>query len=92
MSERFRRKPAVEAAPMQEETILYDPGSKRFCLLNATAAFLWDRLAEPVTADQLREALCGRFPGVDRAVAEQDVHKALQEFRTLAVVETVAQQ
>jgi coenzyme PQQ synthesis protein D (PqqD) len=77
---------------MQEETILYDPENKKFCLLNATAAFLWDRLAEPVTAEQLREALCGQFPGVDRAVAERDVRTVLEEFRTLAVVETVAQQ
>jgi hypothetical protein len=91
MSTQFRRNPAVEAAPMQQETILYNPGPKTFCLLNQTAAFLWDRLAQPATPDELLDAICAHFRGVDRAGAERDVRKALEELRSLAVIETDVQ-
>jgi hypothetical protein len=91
MSTRFRRNPAIEAAPMQQETILYNPGVKQFCLLNATAAFLWDRLAQPATTEELSDAVCAHFQGVDRAGAERDVRKALEELQNLAVIVTEAQ-
>lgn len=92
MSTRFRRNPAVEAAPMQQETILYNPGIKKFCLLNATAAFLWEQLAQPATSEQLSDAICTHFQGVDRAGAERDVRKALEELQSMAIVEVEAQQ
>lgn len=75
---------------MQQETILYDPSGNRFCLLNTTAAFLWERLTTPATIEELSDALCAHFHGVDKAAAERDVKKALDEFQALAVVETDA--
>lgn len=87
MSPRYRRHPAVETAPLQQETILYHPGPNRFCLLNTTAAFLWEHLAEPRTEADLSTALLARFAGVDKDTAERDVRQALEELRALAVVE-----
>lgn len=87
MSTRYRRDPTVETAPLQRETILYHPGPNRFCLLNATAACLWEALAEPRTEADLSAALCARFAGVDKATAERDVRAALEELRSLAVIE-----
>lgn len=86
MSTRFQRNPAIEAAPMQDETILFDPATNTFCMLNGTAAFLWERLAAPCTAEQLAAAVCGSFDGVSEAVAEDDVRGALHEFSALRFV------
>ncbi len=83
---RYQRNPAVESAPMQQEVILFEPAANAFCLLNGTAAFLWERLERPATADELAEALCGHYQGVDTARASADVEKALAEFSRLAVV------
>ena len=83
---RYQRNPAVESAPMQQEVILFEPAASMFCLLNGTAAFLWDRLERPSTADELTAALCGHYQGVDTTRAAADVEKALAEFNRLAVV------
>ena len=82
----YRRNSAVEAAPMQGETILYDPDANRFCVLNGTAAFLWERLEEPHTAGELSQALCAGFDGVAVEQAERDVQSALARFQDLALV------
>ena len=83
----YRRNPAVEGAPLHQETILFEPGANKFCMLNGTAAFLWEQLREPATAEQLSAQVCRHFEGVDKGVAEVDVRRALEELRQLAVVE-----
>jgi len=87
---RYRRAPAVEAAPMQDETILYHPGTNRFCLLNPVAAFLWDRLGDPCTASQLAAAVRESFDNVDAAQAQRDIEDVLQRFTDLAFVQVEA--
>ena len=86
MSFRYRRNPAIEAAPLQQDMILYEPAGNRFLLLNGTAAFLWDRLAQPATADQLSDEVCRHYEGVDKNAALEDVHRALAELQELAAV------
>jgi hypothetical protein len=83
----YRRNPAVEGAPLHQETILFEPGTNRFCMLNGTAAFLWEQLSQPATAEQLSAEVCRHFAGVDKGVAEVDVRRVLEELRQLAVVE-----
>ncbi len=73
---------------MHDETVLFDASSNRFCLLNGTAAFLWERLERPSTVEELSQAICGRYAGVDSTLAEQDVRTALAQFSELAVVRT----
>lgn len=84
MSE-YKRNPAVEAAPMSGETVLYNPDTNRFFVLNETASFIWDALEEPHTEAQLRDLLLEQFEGVDHAVAESDVAATLSELEGLAV-------
>ncbi len=83
---RYRRNPAVETAPMHDETILFDATHSRFCLLNRTAAFLWERLGEPQTEAQLTAALRDGFSDVEAVVAERDVADALRQFTELQFV------
>ena len=75
---------------MQDETILFDPATKRFCLLNGTAAFLWERLQQPCTVEQVSAELCDNFAGADSGAVLQDVRTALQQLTDLAFVVTEA--
>lgn len=86
MTTQYRRATGVEAAPMQDETILFDPATKRFCLLNGTAAFLWERLQQPCTVDQVSADLCQSFDGADAGAVQQDVQAALEQLKDLAFV------
>lgn len=81
----YRRNPVVEAAPMSGETVLYNPETNRFCVLNETATFIWETLEEPQTPSQLRDRLLTRFEGVDGEVAESDIGEALSELTELAI-------
>ena len=82
----YRRSPAIEMAPLQEETILFDPQNNKFCLLNRTAAFLWNQLATPSASDALGASLCKGFSGVRLEDAVRDTRSALEQMRSLNFV------
>lgn len=86
MSLLYRRNPDIEAAPMQGEAILFDPVSNRFCLLNGTAAFIWETLERPATVEQLSAEVCREFDAPEPARVERDVREALVRFTELALV------
>jgi hypothetical protein len=65
---------------MHGETVLYNPATRTFCVLNVTAAFIWDQLEEDRTAAEIAARLCERFDGVDGAGAERDVRDALNRL------------
>lgn len=81
----YKRNPTVESAPMSGETVLYNPDTNKFCVLNETAAFIWEALEEPQTEGRLCDLLLAQFEGVDLTVAERDVAATLSEFRELAI-------
>lgn len=89
MNTRYQRRAAIETAPLHDETILFDPGANRFCLLNQTAAFLWEHLQAPSSADDLCHKVCQHFAAVDKVAALKDVESALGEMQALAVIEPV---
>ncbi len=88
MSTQFRRSHGIEASPMQDESILFDPTSNRFCLLNQTAAFLWDRLEQPATETELAAAVCDAFDAAEPARVASDVRQALERLAELRFVAT----
>jgi hypothetical protein len=81
----------VEAAPMQGETILFNTTTNTFCVLNASAAVVWNELETPQNADGLAARLCESFGGVTAEQAKRDVENALKEFSALALVVAQAQ-
>lgn len=83
----YRRAISVEAAPMQNETILYNATTKGFCVLNPSAAMVWNSLETPQSADVLAAQLCHAFRGVSTAQAIEDVELVLTEFKSLSLVE-----
>jgi Coenzyme PQQ synthesis protein D (PqqD) len=86
MSLVYRRCSTIEMAPLQDETILFDPQKNQFCLLNRTAAFLWNQLATPASPHALGMKLCENVSGVTLESAVRDANSALQEMRSLDMV------
>ena len=78
----------MEMAPLEGEAILFDPQNNKFWLLNPTAAILWGRLAEAVTADQLAEQVLSAFEGVNQNQALEDVGQALEQLAAWDLVVT----
>jgi hypothetical protein len=83
MSLRLSRNPAVDLAPMKNESVLFHPQTNQFCLLNATAAFLWNQLERPCTVSELARKLCDHFDGVTLTEAIQDVERTVSELLSL---------
>ena len=74
---------------MIDETLLFDPDQNKFCVLNGSAAVLWEKLDQPRTASDLSNVLCERFSGVDPGTAESDVRAALQQLEGMGLIATV---
>ena len=70
-------------APLQDETILFNPEKKQFCVLNRTASLLWNQLANPITIESLAAKVCEGFSGVTLESAQQDAEHAVQEMLAL---------
>jgi hypothetical protein len=82
----FQQTAVVETAPLQEELMLFQPQTNKFCILNRTTSFIWSCLASPRTAEQLAEELCRHFEGVTPPEALRDVQSTLQEMLSLELV------
>lgn len=87
MAEVFRRSTSVESAPMQDETILFNPTTNSFCVLNASAALVWQSLETPQPTEVLAKQLCEAFAGVTTDQALRDVETALHQLQALSLVE-----
>lgn len=86
MTVRYRRAASVDMAPMQNETILFNPASNSFCLLNSSAALVWESLESPQPVSVLVAQLCAAFSDVDETQATKDVESALAELTSLSLV------
>ena len=86
MANQFVRAAGVEAAPMKGETVLFNPTNKKFCVLNVTAAMIWDILEQPRTVPEIVGSICERYSDVDAGKVEADVRKALEDLRGISCV------
>lgn len=87
MSNTYRRGQGVEEAPMEGETLLYHAGEKKFCQLNETAAFLWSRLDQPRSVDEIARDMCESYEGVEFDQARADVQATVDELIRLSILE-----
>ena len=86
MEDRFTRNTAIEVAPMKGETVLFNPGNNKFCVLNATASFIWHSLDRPQTAQEIAVAVVQRFKNVEMTQAQRDVKLALTALRDIECI------
>jgi hypothetical protein len=91
MAELFERNPKIEAAPMKGECVLFNPQNNKFCMLNATAALLWEQLQSASSTEDLVRALDKSFQDVDSPRASQEVIAVLRELVDLGCVLAVQQ-
>jgi hypothetical protein len=80
------RDPSVDFAPMKNESVLFQPKTNKFCLLNATATFLWTQLDQPRSVSELADRLCQRFDATNMNDVMRDVEKMVEELRSLECV------
>lgn len=76
-------------APMKDETVLFNPGNNKFCVLNTTAALIWGWLESPQSEQDIVSALSERFRSAPQARIESDVQSVLRELRDIECVVSV---
>ena len=86
---RYQRNSAVEAAPLKDATVLFNPNTNRFCLLNSTMAFIWTRVEQGATAETIAHQICGNFSGISNDQAALDVRQALDQMLELDLLVTL---
>jgi hypothetical protein len=84
----YSRESNIEAAPLQDETILLQPAAKTFCLLNRTAAFIWSEMSAPMTSETIALRLAATFEGVTENQAANDVESTLRQLVSMGFVAT----
>ncbi len=83
----YRRRQDIEAAPLKDELLLFNAESKKFFVMNTTAAFLWDKLREPAGQPALVAALCAAFSGISEQQAVADVASTISMLVDLGLVD-----
>lgn len=81
----FQRNPQIEEAPLQQEVMLFHPGSSQFYMLNSTMAYIWRNCAG-ASEESLIAGVAEHFEGVDADTAAGDVRKALDDLLSLGVL------
>lgn len=84
MAAQLSRNPAVDFAPMKQESVLFQSQTNQFCLLNSTATFMWSLVERPCTVEGIASALCDHFDSVSLAEAVQDVERTANELLRLS--------
>jgi len=82
------RNPTVDLAPMKNESVLFQPQTNKFCLLNVTAAFVWSQLEKPRTVSELAQGVCDHFDGVSIPDAIRDIESIVNELLSLKCLES----
>jgi hypothetical protein len=85
----FRRVADIEAAPIQDEVILFHAPQNKFCVLNRTSSFIWSQLEEPATSEEIALRMGASFSGVTLQEAMSDVDAALKEMLSLGLIVSV---
>jgi hypothetical protein len=76
-------------APMKGETVLFNPSNNKFCVLNATAASIWNALQHAQSVPEIAAALAKQYAKLDPRRAEDDVRKTLRELQDIDCVVAV---
>ena len=86
MEKTFEQNQEVEASPLNEEAILFDPTSSNFFMLNSTSTFIWEQLSTPVTIERIATAIAERFADVTPEKAIVDARDTVEKFVSMDLV------
>jgi hypothetical protein len=76
----------IEVAPMHGETVLFNPDTNKFCLLNRTAAFVWTQLPKAASAEALAREICNAYEGADPSAVRKDVEDVISHMQSMKFV------
>jgi len=82
----YQQNPAAEIAPLGQGLVILEPGTRKFCALNATSGVIWTRMKEPASLDQLADHLVSNFQGITLDAARKDVEEIVGEMTALGIV------
>lgn len=71
---------------VQDEIVILDLDRSTYFRLNGSGTFLWELLREPLSEDQMVEALMGHYD-VDEARAQKDVRAFVEVLTTNGFLE-----
>lgn len=86
MAMRFQQASGIEAAPLQDEVILFHSPSNKFCVLNRTSSFIWSQLQHPASSEQVKQRLESSFSDISLEDVASDVDNALREMLGLGLI------
>ncbi len=81
MASTYRQNDTIELELMGEETLLLNTATNKFCLLNHSAALIWNTLKKPMTLDSVVSEMCGNFQGVAQLDASKDAQSILEQLQ-----------
>jgi len=82
----LRQNPEIEQAELKNELLLLNNTSNKFYVMNATAAVIWQNLAQPVDEQGLVSAICAHFQGITPDQALKDVQETVKSMRDLGLI------
>jgi hypothetical protein len=82
----LRRSDRAVHGDLPEETVLLDVEDGVAVRLNPSGAYLWERLEEPATVEELARGMAGRFE-IDEAQALGDVVAFVREMLRRGLLE-----
>lgn len=86
----YQRSAVIENAPMNDETLLFHPGAVKFCALNPSAAFLWERLQVPRAIDDLASDLSAAYGVLASAELQYDLRSVVDQLVSFGFLTTSA--
>jgi len=86
MTQRYQQNREVETAPLEHGLMVLEPAARKFCALSPMSSYIWGRLQEPTSPEQLAEHLVEKFQGVSREKALDDVNAIFAEMAALGII------
>ena len=86
MDKKYQRNPQIEVAPLKDELLLFNAATNKFFVMNVTAAFLWERLAESAGEEALVGAIRSTFAGISGEQAVEDVKDTVKMMIDLGLL------
>ena len=85
----YQQTAQIELEQMGGETVLLNVATSKFCLLNRSAAVVWNELKQPQTLDSITAALCRTFQGVSEPQAEKDTREILEQLHNQGFIVSI---
>jgi hypothetical protein len=87
--QKYTRANGVDIAPMKDQMVLFNPHSNQFCVLNRTAAIVWELLETPRSIDEISIKLVENFSNAPSQTVVGDVRAMLADLEKTACVAVV---